>query len=101
MAVHVKAKTTDASRGDARSTRRAEEERTFSASAAKTHLLMLLDEVHIKREAVVITKRGKPVARLVPIDEVPPPSIFGYMKGTFKITGDIVGPEPDVWDAMS
>jgi prevent-host-death family protein len=75
-------------------------ERTVAASAAKTHLLELLDQVNTRRKSVTITKRGRPVARLVPIDEPSPVSIFGCMKGTFKITGDIVGPEPDVWEAM-
>ena len=75
-------------------------ERTLAASTAKTHLLQLLDEVDSRREGVIITKRGRPVARLVPIVHDSPGSIFGCMKGTFKITGDIVGPEPDVWEAM-
>ena len=78
----------------------ASEERTVAASAAKTHLLELLDQVNTRRKPVTITKRGRPVARLVPIDEPSPVSIFGCMKGTFKITGDIVGPEPDAWEAM-
>jgi prevent-host-death family protein len=76
-------------------------ERSIPASKAKTHLLELLDTVDHKREAVIITKRGRPVARLVPIEETQPQSIFGCMKGTFKIIGDIVGPEPDIWEAMS
>lgn len=71
------------------------------ATKAKAHLLELLDNVDRKREPVTITKRGRPVARLVPIDDDPPRGIFGCMKGTFRITGDIVGPEPDIWEAMS
>jgi prevent-host-death family protein len=78
----------------------ANSERTVAASAAKTHLLELLDQVNTRRKPVTITKRGRPVARLVPIEDPSPVSIFGCMKGTFKITGDIVGPEPDVWEAM-
>jgi prevent-host-death family protein len=75
-------------------------QRLMSASQAKTHLLELLDTVDRTREGLVITKRGRPVAKLVPIDTEPAQSIFGCMKGTFRITGDIVGPEPDVWEAM-
>jgi len=46
----------------------------------------------------VITKRGKPVARLVPVsDEMP--DIFGRMKGTGEILGDIVGPTGEIWNA--
>ena len=38
----------------------------------------LMDRVKEKREKIVITKRGKPVAQLVPIDEEEPESLFGY-----------------------
>lgn len=74
---------------------------SIPASQAKTHLLELLNTVDLKGESVIITKRGRPVAKLVPIEQPPARSIFGYMKGTFRITGDIVGPEPDIWEAMS
>ncbi len=77
-----------------------EEERSVSASNAKTHLLELLDTIDHKREGILITKRGRPVARLVPVEKTRPKSIFGCMKGTGTITGDIVGPEPDVWNAI-
>lgn len=73
---------------------------SIPASQAKTHLLELLNTVDIKGESVIITKRGRPVAKLVPIEKAPPRRIFGYMKGSVKITGDIVGPEPDIWNAM-
>jgi prevent-host-death family protein len=73
---------------------------SVSASNAKTHLLQLLDKVDRTREGLVITKRGRAIAKLVPMDTEPARSIFGCMKGTFRITGDIVGPEPDIWEAM-
>jgi antitoxin (DNA-binding transcriptional repressor) of toxin-antitoxin stability system len=57
-----------------------------------------MDEVQAKREAVVITKRGKPVAKLVPV-ESDADSIFGFYKGKGSIVGDIVGPifTPEEW----
>ncbi len=70
------------------------------ASKAKAHLLELLNSVDRKGESVIITKRGRPVAKLVPIEQAPPRSIFGWMKGSGTITGDVVGPEPDIWNAM-
>ena len=82
-------------------TRRPPSEISVSASEAKTHLLQLLKDVDAKRQPVVITRRGRAVARLVPVDAQQPRDIFGYMKGTIKITGDIVSPEPDAWEAMS
>ena len=73
---------------------------SLSASKAKTHLLELLDTVDRDRKPITITKRGRPVATLVPIPATAPGSIFGCMKGTGRITGDVVGPEPDAWHAM-
>ena len=42
------------------------------ASEFKSTCLSLLDEVFEKRTEFVVTKRGRPVARLVPIDEPHP-----------------------------
>jgi antitoxin (DNA-binding transcriptional repressor) of toxin-antitoxin stability system len=53
--------------------------------------------VRATRRPLVITKRGKPVAKLVPVEE--PASrreIFGCMKGTVTIHGDVVGPIDDL-----
>ena len=76
-------------------------EKSLSASLAKTHLLELLEAVDRRSEPFVITKRGRPVARLIPIQAPQPAEIFGCMRGTFRITGDIVSPEPDTWEAMN
>jgi len=54
----------------------------------KAKCLALLDEVQQSRREYVITKRGKPVARLVPTEEKGE-EIFGRLKGTGKIHGDI------------
>jgi prevent-host-death family protein len=75
-------------------------QQTMPASKAKTHLLELLDTVNRDRSSITITKRGKPVATLTPISARTSNGIFGCMKGTGQITGDVVGPEPDVWNAM-
>jgi len=65
--------------------------KTMPAGEFKAKCLKLMDQVQARRETVVITKRGKPVAMLVPVEESPDP-IFGFMKGKVKIKGDIVGP---------
>ena len=67
----------------------------ISAAEFKTNCLRLMDEVAKRRIPIVITKRGKPVAKLVPVDEEPI-DLFGYMAGTIKICGDIVSPIDDV-----
>ncbi len=71
--------------------------RQIAAGKFKATCLAVLDEVQRGRQEVVITKRGKAVARIVPVEETTP-ELFGRMKGTFEILGDIVGPMHDVWD---
>jgi|HubBroStandDraft_1064217.scaffolds.fasta_scaffold05299_10 prevent-host-death family protein len=68
------------------------------AGEFKAKCLKLLDEVHQRRIQLVITKRGKPVARLVPLAEELP-DIFGRMKGTGEILGDIVSSTGEIWNA--
>ncbi len=72
---------------------------TIPATQFKAKCLAILDTVQRKRTTVIISKRGKPVAKLVPIDNEPIPSLYGSMKGTGREIGDIVSPIEDVWDA--
>ena len=63
----------------------------MAAGVFKTNCLKVMDEVQAKRMTVVITKRGKPVAKLVPVTEEKD-DIFGFLEGKVKITGDVVAP---------
>jgi antitoxin (DNA-binding transcriptional repressor) of toxin-antitoxin stability system len=47
-----------------------------------------------QRQPIIITKRGKPVAKLVPV-EAEAINLFGRMAGSIKICGDIVSPIED------
>lgn len=69
-------------------------DKTIAAGEFKAKCLHLLDEVAQRRAPLVITKRGKPVAKLVPIDDEPV-DIYGCMAGTGRILGDIVSPLDD------
>jgi prevent-host-death family protein len=74
-------------------------DKTIAAGEFKAKCLHLLDEVAQRRAPLVITKRGKPVAKLVPIDEKPV-TLYGRMAGTARILGDIVSPLDDLeWNA--
>ena len=73
--------------------------REIPAGEFKARCLQLMEEVRTTRRPIVITKRGQPVARLVPVDEAIP-SIFGRMRGTVTIHGDIVGPTGEEWNAQ-
>jgi antitoxin (DNA-binding transcriptional repressor) of toxin-antitoxin stability system len=70
----------------------------MAAGVFKANCLAVMDEVQSKRITVVITKRGKPVAKLVPIN-TDKDDIFGFLAGKGKITGDIVSPAltPEEW----
>jgi prevent-host-death family protein len=69
--------------------------RHVSAADFKANCLRLMDEVARLRTPLVITKRGKPVAKLVPADDVRVDP-FGCMAGTAKIVGDIISPIEDL-----
>jgi prevent-host-death family protein len=65
--------------------------KTMAAGSFKAHCLAVMDEVQAKRESVVITKHGKPVAKLVPADK-DLDDIYGFLAGKGKILGDVVSP---------
>jgi prevent-host-death family protein len=69
-----------------------------SASNFKAHCLEYMDTVNQKHKTFVITKHGKPVAKLVPCDE-DIPELFGAMEGTGLICGDIIAPLDTEWEA--
>jgi prevent-host-death family protein len=63
--------------------------RDVNATEFKAKCLSLLDEVHEHGGEMVITKHGKPVARLVSVG-ARRASLRGAWKGTVRIRGDIV-----------
>jgi prevent-host-death family protein len=67
--------------------------KTMAAGKFKATCLAVMDEVQAKREPVLVTKNGKPVAKLVPL-ELPesedPLDAFYY--GKIEIVGDIMQP---------
>jgi prevent-host-death family protein len=65
--------------------------RTMPAGQFKARCLKVMDEVRSTREPVVITKKGRPVAKLVPADGQPD-NVFGCMRGEVEVIGDIVSP---------
>ena len=70
----------------------------ISAGEFKAKCLKLMDEVKERHEEVIITKFGKPVAKLVPIEEALPRSAFGYLKGTVISQKDLVAPTGESWE---
>lgn len=77
--------------------------KTIPAGEFKAKCLQLMDQVYKQHNSIVITKHGKPVARLVPIENdiklSKSKDLFGYMSGTVAILSDIVAPIEESWDA--
>ncbi len=70
----------------------------IGAGQFKAQCLQLMDQVQQSRTEIVITKHGKPVAKLVPVEESAAQSVFGYLQGTVEIVGDIVSPLEEDWE---
>ena len=70
------------------------------AAEFKAHCLELMDRVNVKKVEFVVTKHGKPVAKLVPADNAIP-ELFGFLAGSVTYHGDIVAPLDVTWDAQS
>jgi prevent-host-death family protein len=71
--------------------------KTMAAGQFKARCLKVMDQVCATREPVTITKKGRPVAKLVPADGQPE-DIFGCLKGEIEIVGDILSPAAPVED---
>lgn len=69
----------------------------IGAGEFKAKCLQLLDDVATQRGTLVITKHGRPVAKLVPVE--PEQRIFGVLKGSVISATDIVSPIDDEWEA--
>ncbi len=69
------------------------------AGEFKAKCLKLMDEVQQSHREIVITKFGKPIARLVPVEGEPKRRALGFMKGKGAILGDIISPISGPWDA--
>ena len=74
-------------------------EGTIPAGEFKARCLQIMDDVAETHAEVVITKYGRPVAKLVPVDEDVPDS-FGAMAGSvIYLDEDVVSPDHEAWGA--
>ncbi len=72
----------------------------ISAGEFKAKCLKLMDDVQKQKREIIITKYGKPVAKLVPVkDKEARASIVGLLEGTVKIHGDLTAPMGERWEA--
>lgn len=84
--------------GTSRPSRAAAPSGSLPAAEFKAGCLRLLDDVARHGHSLVVTKRGRPVARVLPMPA--PTALFGALAGSVRSSGDIVSPLADVrWDA--
>lgn len=69
----------------------------IGAGEFKAKCLQLLDDVAEQRGTLVITKHGKPVAKLVPVE--PEQRMFGALKGSVVEEQDIISPINAAWES--
>lgn len=75
----------------------------IAISKFKATCLALLERVKRTGQPILITRRGEPIAQIMPPPaEERPKSWLGAMKGTARITGDIISPACDEseWEAL-
>lgn len=68
------------------------------AAEFKARCLELVGQVRERGVEYVVTRHGRPVAKLVPAHDAPM-SAFGFLRGTVVDATDIVSPDPGAWDA--
>jgi prevent-host-death family protein len=68
------------------------------ASEVKNAWHEFVDLVSRGRQEVIVTKYGRPIMKLVPVDN-PAPKLVGLMAGTLVVVGDIVEPLDEVWES--
>lgn len=61
------------------------------ANIFKSLCLAIMDKVQSTGEPVIITKRGIPIVKIMPVPAAEDDS-FGFMAGKFKVVGDIESP---------
>ena len=68
------------------------------AAEFKAKCLSLMEDVRAHHRSYTVTKRGKPIARLVPI-EAETPAFVGSMRGLVLRVSGLTEPTGEAWDA--
>ena len=71
----------------------------ISAAEFKAKCLKIMDTVQYTREEVLITKRGKPIARLLPAGDPIQKTPFGCMQKRAAMSDDLIAPTGENWNA--
>ena len=74
----------------------------IAAGQFKAQCLKLMDDVARRRHEIIVTKRGKPVARLVPVNaksERVATGPWGWLEGSVEMLDDLIAPVEEKWSA--
>ena len=72
---------------------------TMAISDFKAHALKVLDKISTSKESVIVTKRGKPLARVIPFQQMKKKNSPGKLIEAKIFEGDILSPIDEKWDA--
>ena len=76
--------------------------KTMPISQFKSHALRIISQIAENHEPMIITKRGKPLARILPYEETPSSPKPGRLAHTLVFEEDIISPlGEDIWEACS
>lgn len=70
---------------------------TISASKFKATCLELMDDLAARHAEIIVTKHGRPIVKIGPVNSTPP-SPIGYLRGIVPAHGDIVSPDFAAWE---
>jgi prevent-host-death family protein len=70
-----------------------------SIADAKANFSSIINTVELTRAEIIVMRRGTPVAKIVPFDQTVPSTGYGWMRGSVRELGDIVGPTGEEWTA--
>ena len=75
-----------------------EPQKTYPPRISKPIVLDILDEVAKTGLPLIVTKRGKPLAKLVPLDSMEPPNLLGSVR--YKREQDLLSPVTESWEIV-
>lgn len=73
---------------------------TIPVSQLKARCSEVLDRVERHKQSLIVTRRGRPIARLVPFENDASPELYGSLRGTVRFHGDVIEPIDVEWEAQ-
>ena len=72
--------------------------KAVSVSEFKAHCLQYLEETRTIHTELLVTKRGKPIAKIVPVTNEGMPFAYGDMQNSITLKSNILDPIDTEWD---